>query len=181
MGACLFSTQILTPKLKRHRGPTILWLWLKKITGLFQYRPAVCYLVLTDSKYSLCPHSLPGQYCKCRWFSGHSLFSVSLFRSLSLSGHHTMLICPHASCLRVACCKGCRHSNVFHVAVINMLIFLISHLKPAVSFFLTVSALFLFCLPQTHIQTRTLKKTLEICLFCPHKQVAYDHTITWKC
>lgn len=60
--------------------------------------------------------------------------SPSLSSSLSLFGHHTRLICPHANFLCVACCKGCRHFNVFHVAVINMLIFLISHLKPAVSF-----------------------------------------------
>ncbi len=69
-------------------------------------------------------------------FSALCLFSLSFF------GHRTMLICPHASFLCVACCKGCRHSNVFHVAVINMLIFLISHLKPAVPFSFTHFQLF---------------------------------------
>lgn len=65
---------------------------------------------------------------------------------LSYFGHHSVRICFHASFLSAACCKGCRHSNVFHVAVINMLIFLISHLKAAVS----------FCFPQSAEQHSVL-------------------------
>lgn len=52
----------------------------------------------------------PGPYCKCSWeiLIWDFQLSVSLSSSLSFFSHRTMLICPHASFLCVACCKGCR-------------------------------------------------------------------------
>lgn len=125
---CFFCSQHIHNKNRKDEKRESVCLNLK-ILCFFSIAHLVCNLSVHErasfDSFSRC-------LCLCLCLSLTLTLCLSLTVSLSFSLSLPTAHCPHASrFLCVAHCKGCSHSAVSHVAVINMLIFLISHLETA--------------------------------------------------